>query len=648
MTERIFSFLFIFACFWGVGTSVSHSQEFFLELKGVLEAEDGPIRVYIEVGEKGQARQSVKLQRDGSFFIELDLNMDYEFYVRADGYQPQLVKLNTRTSDETIEAGLKPLDFNIYLAKIPQKVLAEQAEKEERGEEKEEIAPLVSNVVYNKETGQFAFKQEYMKSVEGQKQAAVERKVQQIAQVEQAKQAQAAQNETQAKSKAELAAANAEKVRLQEEARIEEKRKQEALEVARRAEQAQRDAQMAELARQRTLDAQKEKARLDSIQAATRRAQEQEAARKRDADIAQAEAKALQIEQARLQVQRFKDSVDNARIREQARIDSLIAAKAEEKRLREEREKARLEILAQAKAEETRKQKQEEDARKAAERIEIARKDSTARAMLEQKTAQEQLQARRQKSMADSLAWAKEQRALQALEAQRKADQLAAKQNDSILAAQRERARAEAAERAQREQQNQLRQDSLQNAQREALRRIEEEQAKEALQEKKRQDSLLQERIEQKRREDEARRQQVLITQVRQDSIQQAAVLAQQARDKAYRQEQREKASQDSIRQLQLAQLKKEEQENQALNPKQNRIIDNNIRIFKTPEERSEVVAVSERAALISRLVVTLKKYDEEELETSDAFGFINFGDGSGNIELNEREFYRYRRLFYR
>lgn len=473
MTERIFSFLFIFACFWGVGTSVSHSQEFFLELKGVLEAEDGPIRVYIEVGEKGQARQSVKLQRDGSFFIELDLNMDYEFYVRADGYQPQLVKLNTRTSDETIEAGLKPLDFNIYLAKIPQKVLAEQAEKEERGEEKEEIAPLVSNVVYNKETGQFAFKQEYMKSVEGQKQAAVERKVQQIAQVEQAKQAQAAQNETQAKSKAELAAANAEKARIQEEARIEEKRKQEALEVARRAEQAQRDAQMAELARQRTLDAQKEKARLDSIQAATRRAQEQEAARKRDADIAQAEAKALQIEQARLQVQRFKDSVDNARIREQARIDSLIAAKAEEKRLREEREKARLEILAQAKAEETRKQKQEEDARKAAERIEIARKDSTARAMLEQKTAQEQLQARRQKSMADSLAWAKEQRALQALEAQRKADQLAAKQNDSILAAQRERARAEAAERAQREQQNQLRQDSLQNAQREALRRIE-------------------------------------------------------------------------------------------------------------------------------------------------------------------------------
>ena len=140
----------------------------------------------------------------------------------------------------------------------------------------------------------------------------------------------------------------------------------------------------------------------------------------------------------------------------------------------------------------------------------------------------------------------------------------------------------------------------------------------------------------------------MLITQVRQDSIQQAAVLAQQARDKAYRQEQREKASQDSIRQLQLAQLKKEEQENQALNPKQNRIIDNNIRIFKTPEERSEVVAVSERAALISRLVVTLKKYDEEELETSDAFGFINFGDGSGNIELNEREFYRYRRLFYR
>jgi hypothetical protein len=405
---------------------------------------------------------------------------------------------------------------------------------------------------------------------------------------------------------------------------------------------------MAELARQRTLDAQKEKSRLDSIQAETRRAQEQEAARKRDADMALAEAKALQIEQARLQVQRFKDSVDNARIREQARIDSLVAAKAEEKRLREEREKARLEILAQAKAEETRKQKQEEDARKAAERIENARKDSTARAMLEQKIAQEQLQARRQKSMSDSLAWAKEQRALQALEAQRKADQLAAKQNDSILAAQGERARAEAAERAQQEQQNQLRQDSLQNAQREALRRIEEEQAKEALQEKKRQDSLLQERIEQKRREDEARRQQVLRMQVRQDSIQQAAVLAQQARDKAYRQEQREKASQDSIRQLQLAQLKKEELENQALNSKQKRIIDNNIRIFKTPEERSEVVAVSERAALISRLVVTLKKYDEEELETSDAFGFINFGDGSGNIELNEREFYRYRRLFYR
>ena len=130
MTERNFSFLFIFACHWGVGAPVSHSQEFFLELKGVLEAEDGPIRVYIEVGEKGQARQLVKLQRDGSFFIELDLNMDYEFFVRADGYQPQLVKLNTRTSDETIEAGLKPLDFNIYMAKIPQELLAEQAEKE--------------------------------------------------------------------------------------------------------------------------------------------------------------------------------------------------------------------------------------------------------------------------------------------------------------------------------------------------------------------------------------------------------------------------------------------------------------------------------------------------------------------------------------
>ena len=104
----------------------------------------------------------------------------------------------------------------------------------------------------------------------------------------------------------------------------------------------------------------------------------------------------------------------------------------------------------------------------------------------------------------------------------------------------------------------------------------------------------------------------------------------------------------EAARQAQEELKAKNAQDNQSLDPSKKRIIDNNIRIFKTAEERSEVVSASERAALISRLVVTLKKYDLEELETSDAYGFINFGDGSGNIEVSEKEFYRFRRLFFR
>ena len=51
MAIRNIIFLLLFACTWGLGGGVLYSQEFFLELKGLLEAEDGPIRVYIEVGE---------------------------------------------------------------------------------------------------------------------------------------------------------------------------------------------------------------------------------------------------------------------------------------------------------------------------------------------------------------------------------------------------------------------------------------------------------------------------------------------------------------------------------------------------------------------------------------------------------------------
>jgi hypothetical protein len=184
MTARFYIVLLSILSFWGIFSGIAQSQEVFLELKGIVEAEDGPIRLYIEVGEKGQPRQLVKLKKDGSFFIELDLNMDYEFFVRADGYQPQLVKLNTRTSDETIEAGLKPLDFNIFMAKIPEKLMKEKEEEDKENPNPEEIQPVVSNVAFNKETGQFSFKEEYMKSVEGQKKAAEERKTQQIAQYE--------------------------------------------------------------------------------------------------------------------------------------------------------------------------------------------------------------------------------------------------------------------------------------------------------------------------------------------------------------------------------------------------------------------------------------------------------------------------------
>jgi len=177
----------------------------------------------------------------------------------------------------------------------------------------------------------------------------------------------------------------------------------------------------------------------------------------------------------------------------------------------------------------------------------------------------------------------------------------------------------------------------------EELRRIEAQQAQEEKAEKARQDSLMQARIEQKRKEEEQRRVLALRAQARQDSI---AKAAQQKREMDLREEQLRKA--EAARQAEEELKAKNAQDNQSLDPSKKRIIDNNIRIFKTAEERSEVVSASERAALISRLVVTLKKYDLEELETSDAYGFINFGDGSGNIEVSEKEFYRFRRLFFR
>ena len=134
-----------------------------------------------------------------------------------------------------------------------------------------------------------------------------------------------------------------------------------------------------------------------------------------------------------------------------------------------------------------------------------------------------------------------------------------------------------------------------------------------------------------------------LKAQARQDSL---AKAIQQKRELELREEQLRKA--EAARQAEETLKAKNAQEDQKIDPAKKRIIDNNIRIFKTAEERSEVVSTSERAALISRLVVTLKKYDMEELEASDAYGFINFGDGSGNIEVSEKEFYRYRRLFFR
>ena len=72
----------------------------------------------------------------------------------------------------------------------------------------------------------------------------------------------------------------------------------------------------------------------------------------------------------------------------------------------------------------------------------------------------------------------------------------------------------------------------------------------------------------------------------------------------------------------------------------------NNIRIFETEEERNRVVTASERGAILTKSYVTLKKYDVVELESSDAYGFINFGDGEGNIEVNREEFFRFKRIF--
>jgi hypothetical protein len=346
MTARFYIVLLSILSFWGIFSGIAQSQEVFLELKGIVEAEDGPIRLYIEVGEKGQPRQLVKLKKDGSFFIELDLNMDYEFFVRADGYQPQLVKLNTRTSDETIEAGLKPLDFNIFMAKIPEKLMKEKEEEDKENPNPEEIQPVVSNVAFNKETGQFSFKEEYMKSVEGQKKAAEERKTQQIAQYENRLAEKEAQKESAEKNKE----AAAERQRAQEEARLKEKQIQDSLLAVRRAEQAKRDAELAEVTRQREQEAKKEKQRLDSIQAANLRAIEEKRLRQKDSLSAVAAAQADKLERARLEAQRIKDSVDNARIQEQARINALIAAKAEEKRIRENMERARQDSLAKVKA----------------------------------------------------------------------------------------------------------------------------------------------------------------------------------------------------------------------------------------------------------------------------------------------------------
>lgn len=71
-----------------------------------------------------------------------------------------------------------------------------------------------------------------------------------------------------------------------------------------------------------------------------------------------------------------------------------------------------------------------------------------------------------------------------------------------------------------------------------------------------------------------------------------------------------------------------------------------NIVFFETEEERKKVMDTGERAAFTGNIFVILKRYDELEKLNSDHFGFINFGNGSGNIEVSQVEFERYKKVF--
>ena len=67
---------------------------------------------------------------------------------------------------------------------------------------------------------------------------------------------------------------------------------------------------------------------------------------------------------------------------------------------------------------------------------------------------------------------------------------------------------------------------------------------------------------------------------------------------------------------------------------------------FNNDEERKKVLSISEREAINSKYYITLKPYNAAESLGKEYYGFINFGNGRGNIEITEGEFKKYKIMF--
>lgn len=71
-----------------------------------------------------------------------------------------------------------------------------------------------------------------------------------------------------------------------------------------------------------------------------------------------------------------------------------------------------------------------------------------------------------------------------------------------------------------------------------------------------------------------------------------------------------------------------------------------NIVTFSSDTVRLQTMQAAEKAAFANGNYVILKKYDEIEILSAENYGFINFGNGTGNIEVTREEFIYYEKRF--